>query len=99
MFRSRQRGHQCSRYADDGNLYIGSQAAGERVKGSIQGWIEQHLRLQGNATQSGVGRVWERKFLGFRPEPRHAEGSGSGEFGAIPNEGAGEVAELPESDE
>jgi hypothetical protein len=33
---------------------------------SIQGWIETHLRLQVNATKSGVGRVWERKFLGFR---------------------------------
>ena len=33
---------------------------------SVQGWIEQHLRLQVNAAKSGVGRTWERKFLGFR---------------------------------
>ena len=33
---------------------------------SIQGWIEKHLRLQVNADKSGVGRPWERKFLGFR---------------------------------
>jgi hypothetical protein len=33
---------------------------------SIQGWIEKHLRLQLNAAKSGTGRVWERKFLGFR---------------------------------
>jgi hypothetical protein len=33
---------------------------------SIQGWNERHLRLQVNATKSGVGRTWERKFLGFR---------------------------------
>ena len=33
---------------------------------SVQGWIEKHLRLQVNATKSGVGRTWERKFLGFR---------------------------------
>jgi RNA-directed DNA polymerase len=60
------RGHKFSRYADDCNIYVGSQAAGERVMASIQGWIEKHLRLQVNATKSGVGRTWERKFLGFR---------------------------------
>jgi RNA-directed DNA polymerase len=61
-----RRGHQFSRYADDCNIYVGSQAAGERVMESIQGWIEKHLRLQVNAAKSGVGRTWERKFLGFR---------------------------------
>lgn len=60
------RGHRFSRYADDCNIYVGSQAAGERVMKSIQGWIEKHLRLQVNADKSGVGRPWERKFLGFR---------------------------------
>ena len=33
---------------------------------SVQGWIEKHLRLQVNAAKSGVGRTWERKFLGSR---------------------------------
>jgi RNA-directed DNA polymerase len=61
-----RRGHSFSRYADDCNIYVGSQAAAERVMVSIQGWIEKHLRLQVNATKSGVGRTWERKFLGFR---------------------------------
>jgi RNA-directed DNA polymerase len=61
-----RRGHQFSRYADDCNIYVGSQAAGERVMESIQGWIEKHLRLEVNAKKSGVGRTWERKFLGFR---------------------------------
>jgi RNA-directed DNA polymerase len=61
-----RRGHSFSRYADDCNIYVGSQAAGERVMQSIQGWIEKHLRLQVNAAKSGVGRTWERKFLGFR---------------------------------
>ena len=61
-----RRGHQFSRYADDCNIYVGSQAAGERVMESVQGWIEKHLRLQVNASKSGVGRTWERKFLGFR---------------------------------
>jgi len=61
-----RRGHWFSRYADDCNIYVGSQAAGERVMESVQGWIEKHLRLQVNAKKSGVGRTWERKFLGFR---------------------------------
>jgi RNA-directed DNA polymerase len=60
------RGLRFSRYADDCNIYVGSQAAGERVMESIRRWIEKHLRLQVNATKSGVGRPWERKFLGFR---------------------------------
>ena len=61
-----RRGHPFSRYADDCNIYVGSQAAAERVLKSVQGWIEKHLRLQVNAAKSGVGRTWERKFLGFR---------------------------------
>ena len=48
------------------NIYVGSQAAGERVMESVREWIEKHLRLQVNAAKSGVGRTWERKFLGFR---------------------------------
>ena len=61
-----RRGHQFSRYADDCNIYVGSQAAAERVLESVQEWITKHLRLEVNATKSGVGRSWERKFLGFR---------------------------------
>lgn len=61
-----RRGHRFCRYADDCNIYVGSQAAGERVMKSIQEWIEKHQRLQVNAAKSGVGRSWERKFLGFR---------------------------------
>ena len=61
-----RRGLRFSRYADDCNIYVSSQKAAERVMESVQGWIEQHLRLQVNAAKSGVGRTWERKFLGFR---------------------------------
>jgi group II intron reverse transcriptase/maturase len=61
-----QRGHCFCRYADDCNIYVGSRAAAERTMASIQGWIEKHLRLKVNAAKSGTGRVWERKFLGFR---------------------------------
>jgi len=61
-----RRGHWFSRYADDCNIYVGSQEAAERVLESMRGWIEKHLRLQVNEKKSGTGRTWERKFLGFR---------------------------------
>jgi group II intron reverse transcriptase/maturase len=61
-----RRKHSYCRYADDCNIYVGSQAAAERTLASIQEWIEKHLRLKVNAAKSGIGRVWERKFLGFR---------------------------------
>ncbi|MBI3779256.1 MAG: group II intron reverse transcriptase/maturase [Gammaproteobacteria bacterium] len=61
-----KRGHRFCRYADDCNIYVGSQRAAERTLESIRDWIQEHLRLQVNATKSGTGRTWERKFLGFR---------------------------------
>jgi RNA-directed DNA polymerase len=61
-----ERGHSYCRYADDCNIYVHSQAAAERTLASMQAWIEKHLRLQVNVAKSGTGRVWERKFLGFR---------------------------------
>lgn len=64
-----RRGHAFSRYADDCNIYVSSQAAAERTLASIRDWIGQHLRLQVNAAKSGTGRVWERKFLGFQLTP------------------------------
>ena len=64
-----RRGLAFSRYADDCNVYVGSEAAAERVLGSVTEWIHRKLRLEVNATKSGVGRPWERKFLGFRVNP------------------------------
>jgi RNA-directed DNA polymerase len=61
-----KRGLAFSRYADDCNIYVSSQRAAERVLAGISQWISQHLRLEVNATKSGAGRPWERKFLGFR---------------------------------
>ena len=61
-----RRKHSYCRYADDCNIYVGGQAAAERTLASVQVWIEKHLRLKVNAAKSGTGRVWERKFLGFR---------------------------------
>jgi group II intron reverse transcriptase/maturase len=64
-----QRGLAFSRYADDCNIYVSSERSAERVLASITDWIKKHLRLEVNATKSGVGRPWERKFLGFRINP------------------------------
>jgi RNA-directed DNA polymerase len=64
------RGLAFSRYADDCNIYVSSQRAAERVLASITDWIKKHLRLEVNVTKSGVGRPWERKFLGFRINPQ-----------------------------
>jgi RNA-directed DNA polymerase len=64
-----QRGLAFSRYADDCNIYVSSQRAAERVLTNITDWIKKHLRLEVNATKSGTGRPWERKFLGFRINP------------------------------
>ena len=65
-----RRGLTFSRYADDCNIYMGSQRAAQRVLESITEWIQTHLRLEVNASKSGVGRPWERKFLGFRISPK-----------------------------
>ena len=60
------RGLRFSRYADDGNIYVGSEAAAKRVLAGITAWIGKHLRLKVNQAKSWAGRPWERKFLGFR---------------------------------
>jgi len=64
-----KRGLAFSRYADDCNIYVGSRRAAERVLANVTAWIKKHLRLEVNADKSGVGRPWERKFLGFRINP------------------------------
>ena len=61
-----RRGLAFSRYADDCNIYGGSRRAAERVLAGVTAWINQHLRMEVNADKSGVGRPWERKYLGFR---------------------------------
>lgn len=61
-----KRGHCFARYADDCNIYVGSEATANRLIQSLLEWIGKHLKLKVNASKSGVGRTWERKFLGFR---------------------------------
>lgn len=61
------RGLSFCRYADDCNIYVGSQKAAERIFKSITVWIEKHLKIPINREKSGNGRPWERQFLGFQP--------------------------------
>jgi RNA-directed DNA polymerase len=60
-----RRNHCFVRYADDCNIYVRSQRAGERVKQSITGFLSRRLKLQVNEAKSAVARPVERKFLGF----------------------------------
>jgi RNA-directed DNA polymerase len=60
-----RRGHRFVRYADDCNIYVGSERAGQRVMESVTRFITQHLKLKVNETKSAVARPQERKFLGF----------------------------------
>jgi len=61
-----RRGHRFVRYADDCNIYVCSERAGERVMASITRFLSRRLKLQVNESKSAVARPWERKFLGFR---------------------------------
>lgn len=61
-----QRGHRFVRYADDCNIYVRSERAGQRVMASVTSFIERRLRLRVNAAKSAVSRPEERHFLGFR---------------------------------
>jgi RNA-directed DNA polymerase len=53
------------RWADDCNIYVGSERAGKRVMESITSFLSKRLKLKVNTEKSAVGRPWERKFLGF----------------------------------
>jgi group II intron reverse transcriptase/maturase len=65
-----RRGHAFVRYADDCNIYVGSQRAGERVKKSITRFLAVRLSLEVNEAKSAVERPWKRKFLGFSFTPQ-----------------------------
>jgi RNA-directed DNA polymerase len=60
-----RRGHAFCRYADDCNVYMKSEAAGERVMESVTRFLAKRLRLRVNQAKSAVERPWKRKFLGY----------------------------------
>ena len=60
-----RRGHRFVRYADDCNIYVRSEQAGQRVMDSIKRFITKRLKLKVNETKSAVAKPQVRKFLGF----------------------------------
>lgn len=60
-----RRGLRFVRYADDSNIYVRSERAGQRVMESVTRFITQKLKLKVNEAKSAVARPQERKFLGF----------------------------------
>ena len=60
-----KRGHRFVRYADDCNIYVRSQKAGERVMAGIEKFLAKRLKLKVNKAKSAVAKPSVRKFLGF----------------------------------
>jgi RNA-directed DNA polymerase len=60
-----RRGLRFVRYADDCNIYVRSERAGQRVMKSITHFITHKLKLKVNEAKSAVARPQQRKFLGF----------------------------------
>jgi len=60
-----ERGHKFVRYADDCNIYVKTQRAGERVLESVKKYLEKKLKLKVNQKKSKVEKAQRAKFLGF----------------------------------
>lgn len=60
-----KRGLRFARYADDCNIYVKSEKAGQRVMESVVKFLTTKLKLKVNQNKSAVAHPWERKFLGF----------------------------------
>jgi group II intron reverse transcriptase/maturase len=69
-----RRGHRFVRYADDCNVYVRSERAGQRVMASLNRFIEKRLRLRVNQSKSAVARTEERHFVGFILKRRPMDG-------------------------
>jgi RNA-directed DNA polymerase len=61
-----RRGHRFCRYADDCNIYVRTEKAGERVMASVTRYLGEELGLRVNGAKSAVAPVQERQFLGYR---------------------------------
>jgi len=60
-----ERGLRFARYADDCNIYVKSERAGQRVMEGVVRYLTQELKLKVNQQKSAVDNPWKRKFLGF----------------------------------
>jgi group II intron reverse transcriptase/maturase len=59
-----RRGHAFARYADDCNVYVRSERAGQDAMEALRR-LYAKLRLRVNESKSAVARPWTRKFLGY----------------------------------
>ena len=60
-----RRGLRFARYADDCNVYVRSERAGQRVMAGLKAFLAGKLKLKVNEAKSAVARPHTRKFLGF----------------------------------
>ncbi|CFQ43448.1 group II intron reverse transcriptase/maturase [Yersinia bercovieri] len=60
-----KRGLKFARYADDCNVYVKSERAGNRVMAGLTHWLSRKLKLKVNAKKSAVAHPESRKFLGY----------------------------------
>jgi RNA-directed DNA polymerase len=60
-----KRGLRFARYADDCNIYVKSEKAGQRVMKATVKYLTKKLKLKVNQQKSAVDNPWNRKFLGF----------------------------------
>src|SRR5258706_12487884 len=65
-----RRGHRFVRYADDRNIYVRSERAGQRVMESVTQFITQKLKLKATEAQRAVARPRQRKFRRVSSPPR-----------------------------
>ncbi len=69
-----KRGHKFCRYADDQNVYVKTERAGQRVFSGITKFLWNILKLKINTQKSAVAPAQRRKFLGYsfigKKEPR-----------------------------
>ena len=72
-----RRGHHFVRYADDCNIYVRSERAGERVMASVERFLAKRLKLKVNRQKSAVAPPRQRKFLGFSFTVKRRQGVAS----------------------
>ncbi|SPA15075.1 Retron-type reverse transcriptase, RNA-directed DNA polymerase [Cupriavidus taiwanensis] len=60
-----KRGLAFCRYADDCNIYVRSETAGQRLLAGMTAFLAERLKLQVNEAKSACARPWKCKFLGY----------------------------------
>jgi len=64
-------GHLFVRYADDFQIYVGSEQSAERVMSSLGNYIEDTLKLKVNKKKSTIDRPWTMNILGYSFTTEH----------------------------